>query len=243
KEARAADDVQMTEVAGLALEVDYLMVYGVRVASEEDALCYCLFGCDRPEGRSILGSGLGHDGAASFSGPRLIAVNLGGGLRRRGAGQESRHLWCCLEARIEEPQDLAPDPHSLLVGVADVDHGRVGEHLARGRRQARLTPRLLIGFPRVPGSLWAAQHQGVDDAAAPTLGRRPRIAGRRPEPRHRLLVRARPNVDVPMREVFALPAEWTFAMSQRLGDEIDALPHAILILHGIAVVGGHLAAA
>src|SRR5262249_23769332 len=86
KEARAADDVQMTEVAGLALEVDYLMVYGVRVASEEDALCYCLFGCDRPEGRSILGSGLGHDGAASFSGPRLIAVNLGGGLRRRGAG-------------------------------------------------------------------------------------------------------------------------------------------------------------
>src|SRR5262249_19503573 len=46
-----------------------------------------------------------------------------------------------------------------------------------------------------------------------------------------------------MGEVFTLPAEWALAMGQRLGDEVDSLPQSVLILHGIAIVGGHLAAA
>src|SRR5262249_47826240 len=123
------------------------------------------------------------------------------------------------------------------------NHGRVSEHVARGRWQARRGPRLLVGVPGFFGALGPAQHQRVDDAAPAALGRRTRIAGRRPQRGHRLLIGARPDVDVTMSKMLALPTERAVTMDERLADEIDALPQPLFVLHGIGVVRGHLAAA
>src|SRR5215470_7798050 len=59
EEARAANDVEMAEGAGLALELHDLAVDGVGVAGEEDALGYGLLRGHLDERGGILGGGLG----------------------------------------------------------------------------------------------------------------------------------------------------------------------------------------
>src|SRR5262245_15749857 len=213
----------MTEGACLALEFHDLVVDGVGITGEENSLLYSLLSGDLDERRRVLGGGLDHrlfwlpqarhffciTGLGDLG---FAAIDLGGGLRRGGAGQEFRHLRSRLEARIEEPQDLATDSHSLLIGIADVDHRRVGEHVSRGWRQACLAPRQLVGIPSLLGTLRAAQYECVDDAAPPALGCRTRIARRCPQLGHRLLIGPRPDVHMTMREVLALPTERTLTM-------------------------------
>ena len=70
-----------------------------------------------------------------------------------------------------------------------------------------------------------------------------RIAGRRPHPRMRLLPGARPDVDVAMGEVLALPGERPVMAAQRLVDQVDRLPVALDIVDRIGIGRRHLGAA
>ncbi len=58
----------------------------------------------------------------------------------------------------------------------------------------------------------------------------------------RLLPRARPDIDVPMRKMLALPAKRPLLMGQRFGNEIDRFPKALNIAHRVGVVRRHLTA-
>src|SRR5262249_8560063 len=118
-----------------------------------------------------------------------------------------RVLGCRSEAGVDEPQELTTNPDALLVRVADIDEGRIREVVGADCGQADLLPRLAIRGPGTPRLRFTAQHQDVDHAPPADLARRRRVAGRRPQARMRLLPRARPDVDVPMRVVLPLPAK------------------------------------
>ena len=129
------------------------------------------------------------------------------------------------------------------MGVADIDEGRVREVVGGDLGEPRLRPRRAIRGPGALRPLRAAQDQHVDHAAPADLARRLRIARRRPQPRMRLLPRSRPDVDVPVRVVLALPAERPRLMRQRLPDEIDRLPVAFDVVDRVRVARRHLGTA
>jgi hypothetical protein len=86
------------------------------------------------------------------------------------------------------------------------------DHVRRSpRADARPHPHVLLVVGHNPGlrdlangAIAPAQHQRAEDAAPP----------HRPQPPHRLLIGARPDVDMAMREVLAFP----FATSLRGGE-------------------------
>src|SRR5204863_6015236 len=70
--------------------------------------------------------------------PRLAAVVLRRDFGRRAPRQEFRHLWRLLEAGVQEPQRLATNPQTLLVGIADIAKSGVSEAVGAGGRQSGL---------------------------------------------------------------------------------------------------------
>ncbi len=102
---------------------------------------------------------------------RAVAPDAGRRLGRRGAGHEARMLRRRFEAGVEKPQQLAADPQTLFVVVADIDEGGVGEVVGRHRRQPGFGARLAVRGIGAFGAVGPAQHQHVADAAAADLGR------------------------------------------------------------------------
>src|SRR4030095_16098700 len=94
-----------------------------------------------------------------------------------------------------------------LVLFAYIDEGRIREMVSADRGEPGLRPRLAIRGPGTPRLRFTAQDQDVDHAPPANLARRRWITGRGPHARMRLLPRARPDVDVPMRVVLPLPAK------------------------------------
>ena len=84
------------------------------------------------------------------------------------------------------------------------------------------------------------EQQCVDDAAPAELGAGRQVAGRRPEVGTRLLVRARPDVDVWVDEELAFPAERPVMGGQRLLDQVDRFPLALADAHRVSVSRNHL---
>src|SRR5271169_400477 len=113
EKARAADEDEMAETADLVVNLHDLVVDRIRVAGAKNAAGDRLLGGDADQ---AVG-GASHRLRAR---PRLGAIVLRRDLRRHPAWQKFRHLRRLLEAGVEEPQGLAADPHSFLIGVADI---------------------------------------------------------------------------------------------------------------------------
>ena len=109
------------------------------------------------------------------------------------------------------------------------------EAIGAGRRQPGVHARLPVRRPRPQRLLDAPKHHHVHDATPSELRRRHRITGRRPQRRMWLLPRAGPDVDVAMREVLPLPAERSFAMRERLENEVDGFPESVHDADGVRV--------
>src|SRR6202007_118293 len=125
---------------------------------------------------------------------------------------------------VQKPQRLAPDPQTLFVGLADIAEGGVGETVGAGRGQTGLAASISIGVESTLAGLGAAQYERVDHAAPAELGRGLGITGRRPHRRMRALIDRRPDVDVAVGEMLALPAEGPLVRGQGLLDQVDRLP-------------------
>src|SRR5262249_20651182 len=108
----------MTEASDLVGEFPDLPVHRVGIADEQDAARGGLLSVATDEGGGVLAGR--HDGLAARAGVRSGrgAVDLRRELRRNGAGQELRILRGRLEARVEEPQELAAHTNAFFVGVA-----------------------------------------------------------------------------------------------------------------------------
>ena len=72
---------------------------------------------------------------------------------RQKLGVLGRHL----QARVEKPQQLAPNLHTLFMGVADIDQGRIRKVVGHDLGQPSLRARLTIRGPGALGPLLAAQ--------------------------------------------------------------------------------------
>ena len=138
---------------------------------------------------------------------------------------------------------LLPTRTAFLVGVADIDKGGIAEPVGRGFRKTGLGARLAIGAPGPPGHVDPAHDHDVDHAAAAEFGGVIGVGGRRPHRRMRLLVGPRPDVDVAVGEMLALPAERAVVMGQGLVDQVDRLPEALADADRVGVARGHLGAA
>ena len=236
EKAGAADKDEMAEPADLLVNVHDLFVDGIRVAGAQDAAGDRLLGSDADQALARPHIGLA---ARPRRGPVVLRSDLG----RHAPRQKFRHLRRLLEAGVEKPQGLAADPQTLLVGVADIAQSGIGETVGAGRRQPGLAARIAIGVEGALAGLGAAQHERVDHAAPAELGRGLGIAGRRPHRRVRPLVDRRPDVDVAVGEVLALPAERPVMRGQRLLDQVDRLPEALDIADRVGVARHHLAVA
>src|SRR5205823_8134904 len=104
---------------------------------------------------------------------------------------------------------------------------RIGEPIGAGRRQTGVASRRAIGVEGALAGLRAAEYERVDNAAPAQLRRGFRIAGRGPHRRVRPLVDGRPDIDVAMRVVLALPAERPVMRGQGLLNEVDRLPETV----------------
>src|SRR6516225_5808398 len=226
----------MAEPADLLVNVHDLLVDGIRVAGAQDAAGDRLFGGDADQALARP-----HIGRAAR--PRDSAIILRGDLRRHAPGQEFRHLRRLLEAGVQKPQGLAADPQAFLVGLADVAQSSVGETVAARRRQPSLAAGIAIGVEGPPAGLGAAQYERVDHAAPAELGRGLGISGRRPHWRMGTLVDRRPDVDVTVSEMLALPAERPVMRGQGLLDQVYRLPEAFDISHRVGIARNHLAVA
>ncbi len=226
----------MAEAADLLMDLHDLPVDRVGVAGAQDAAGDRLLGGDADQRVGRPAPRAPH--CATGRSPDVRRQ-----MRRVAAGQEFRHLRSLLQAGVEEPQQLAADRDALRVGVADIAQRGIGETVGAGRRQPRFLPCLAIGIEGALRSLRPAQHQRVDIAAPPQLGRGLGIAGRRPELRVRPLIRPGPEVDVPVGVVLALEADRPVMRGQRQFDDVDRLPEAVDEADRVGVARHHLAVA
>src|ERR1700737_5340403 len=131
EEARAPDEDEVAEPADFLVDVHDLPVDRVRVAGAQNAAGDRLLGRDANEALAWA-----HIGEAPRS--WRAAVILRGDLGRHAPRQELGHLRRLLQAGVEEPQRLAADPQTFLVGIADIAQSGIGKAIAAGRRQPRL---------------------------------------------------------------------------------------------------------
>jgi len=87
-----------------------------------------------------------------------------------------------------------------------------------------------------------AQHECMHHAAAADLYGSVRVAGRGPHPQP-VLPGARPDIDVAMGEVLALPGKRPVPVGKRLADEVNGLPVALDVVDGVGIGRRHLSPA
>src|SRR5262249_29673644 len=109
--------------------------------------------------------------------------------------------------------------------------------------QPGLSTGLPVRIESPPAGFGAAQYEGVDHATPTQFGGGLGVAGRRPHRRMRALINRRPDVDVAMTVVPALPAERTVMRGQSHLNEIDRLPETLDIADRVGVARHHLAVA
>src|SRR5262245_57401023 len=140
----------------------------------------------------------------------------------RGARVLRRNL-----VRLDVPQELARTRVAFLVGVSRVDQSGVGEPIERRRREPELRSAVAIGaedrLGAVPSGQEARDHVALGAHVASAGG----TERSDPDRWMGLLVRPRPDVDLAMMEVFALPVEGAVVTCPRLEDEIVRLPEAL----------------
>ena len=126
--------------------------------------------------------------------------------------------------------------------VAHIDERGVGKVVGADFGEPSLCPGPAIGGPGAVGFVRAAQHQHIDHPPPSHFARRGWITRGGPHARMGLLPGPRPDVDVPMRKMLALPAKRTFLVGQGFGNEINGFPKAFNIDDRVGIVRRHLAA-
>jgi len=147
------------------------------------------------------------------------------------------------EAGVQEPQRFAADPQALLVCLADIAQSGISETVGPGRCQSGCAASISISVKGTLAGFGAAQDKRVDHAAPAELRRGLGIAGRRPHRWMWTLIDRRPDVDVAVGEVLALPAEGPVMRGQGLLDQVDRLPKSVDIADRVGVARHHLAIA
>ncbi len=129
------------------------------------------------------------------------------------------------------------------MGVAHVDECGIGKVVSADFGEPGLSPSLAIRSPSAVGFVRPTQHQHIDHAPPTHFTRGGRIASGGPHARMRLLPRARPNVDVPVGKMLALPTKRSLLVGESFGDQVNRFPKAFNVDNRVGVVGRHLAAA
>src|SRR5262245_22057226 len=171
----------MAKAADPVVKIHDLLVDGVGATSEQEPARHRLFCVDANECGGVLTGR--SDGLRSVCRLRAIparpagldrrlwgsAIDLWRELRRHTTRQKLCVLGCRPETGVDEPQELTTNPDTLLVRVADIDKGRIGEVVGADCGQAGLLPRLAIRCPGPPRLRFTAQDQDVDHTAPANL--------------------------------------------------------------------------
>src|SRR6266702_2965896 len=209
---------EVAEAADVVDELRELAVHVVRRPDEHDArldevLDRAVVGVDElsvPRGGAALASRLDH--------ARRVLHREVAGRRAEGLGDAARG------AQVAGHDFRAA--HRFFPVLRDRDQAEVGEAVRRGRGPAEIGAGLAVMVEQFLG-LKAREKSPEHVAALGDLADVLRAAAGDPHLRLRLLGDARPDVDVAVLEVLALPVERPVDRGHRLEDEIVRLPEAV----------------